>query len=177
MVIKKRQRRADRKRMQPQRQFRKLDRHRIEVDAVDHALQNDAADEVPVIKLFFRHRPVVFLSRAADLLAQPLNARGERGTIGLFGTRPGYEARHLGDRGQYLVREIIYQRHKEMAGAHCRIADPQSNEGLGWIVFYELAKPIGLRPAVARECLDPIGKGLLALSEEWPDGTAQDQTH
>ena len=61
MMVEKRKRGANCKGMQPQRHFRQFDSHRIEVHAVDTALQDHAADDIAVVELALGHWPIVFL--------------------------------------------------------------------------------------------------------------------
>ncbi len=103
MMVEKRQWRADRERVQPQRQFRQFDRHRVQIDAIDHPLQDDAADEVAIVELIVGHGPVILVGGAPDFRTQIFDPRHQWRAVGLGLIRPCDQGRRVADRGQHLV--------------------------------------------------------------------------
>src|SRR5487761_1652950 len=82
-VEKEGKRRADGESVQPQRNLRELDRHRILVDAVNASLEDHAAHKVAIVEMAFLDLPVVGARLSADALADRADPRDQRRLVGL----------------------------------------------------------------------------------------------
>jgi hypothetical protein len=78
VVVQKGERSANREGVQPKRQLGELDRHRVLVDAENHALEDHAPDDLPVVELLRVDGPAL----ARRLPFDPLSDGGDAGTQG-----------------------------------------------------------------------------------------------
>lgn len=110
-MIEERQRRANRKGVQPERNLGEFDRHRVLIDPVHASLQDETLDEVLVGQLLVRHGPAMRVGFSPDFrpdCGEPADQR--RNIVG-----PGDRFMRVPDRGHDLLGEIINQRDEKMA--------------------------------------------------------------
>ena len=134
MVIEKRQRRADRERVQPERELGQFHRHRILVDAVHDTLEDHASHQVPIIEQSDVDRPLAARCLLLDALAQLENFARDRRLIVREAGGVSLGA-GVGELFENAVRKVIDEADQKMSAAHCRIADTQSEDRLGRIGF------------------------------------------
>ena len=162
---------ADREGMEPEREFRQFHRHRIEVCAVDDALQHDAPHEVAVVEVLVAHLPAVGLRLGADMAAYGLDlGRKRRGILA-----PRHQRGGLLLRGEGFVGEPIDQRDQEVPGAHRGVEHTQGQEGFRRVEAPEIGEALFLRPGIGGEALGGLAEGGAALGEQRPDRAADDE--
>jgi hypothetical protein len=130
MVVEEGERGANREGVKPQGDLRQLHGHWILVDAVDAALQDHAADDVPILQVFPVDGPLVFLGLPNDFGPNTDNVTRERGLITRL--RPIDRGLRLRHGRQDAVSQPVDQTNEEMPRAHGRVANLQvENAGGG----------------------------------------------
>ena len=166
-MVEEAQRSAYSEAVQPQRQLGEFDRHRVLVDAVDDALEDDAADQALVVKLRGRYPPAVRLSPRENAGAHFLEVVEQRRAVTLN------RLRCFGNRVEHLARQIVDKADEEMSTAHRGVDDAQRQEGGGGVELLKPAVTIFGILLLARRIGDGIGKRLALIVEQRADGLAQ----
>ena len=98
VMVEEGERRAGGEGVQPERDLGQLDRHRVLVDAVHDALEDHAADEVPVVELRLVELPASLLGQAQNALANCGDALDQGRLVGMLVVGERHEARRGRDR-------------------------------------------------------------------------------
>ena len=136
-------------RVAAERHLGQLDRHRVLVDAVDHPLEDDAADDVAVVEVLLVEPPVVGLGVVEDLGADRVDAAGERRVVRLVLGHPAHLQLGGGHGFEHLVGQVVHQRHQEVAAAHRRVAHLEVEDAGGGVGAGQLVQALRLRPLLS----------------------------
>ena len=128
---------------------------------------------MPVVELLLVDRPVPFVSVGKDGVADRVYPLAKRRYI----VPPflGCIEFGLGHCGDHLVGHEVYQAHKEMAGAHCRVADLQIEKRGRRIEALELADLAMIGQVPLRQLCNLVSEGAFALFDKWFQGLGQDE--
>ncbi|MNE59816.1 hypothetical protein D3C80_1549340 [compost metagenome] len=105
--------------MQPQRDLRQFDGHRVLVHAIDAAFQHHATDDVPVVQLLLVDRPLRGPGVLQDRGANVLDLVGQRRDVADVHAQSGDLRHGVED----VVGQGVDQADKEVSRTHGRIAD------------------------------------------------------
>lgn len=123
MVVEERKWCAHGEGVKPQGKFGEFHGHRILIDAIDHPLEDDSADDLTVVELSFVDNPAMFVGLFQNSFPDAGKACGQRRFEGMIFVRPGYALCRLRHGFKNAVRKVIDERNKEMPASHRGIAN------------------------------------------------------
>ncbi|MGI8705432.1 MAG: hypothetical protein ACR2JJ_06520 [Sphingomicrobium sp.] len=160
MVVEEGQRSADGKGVEPERKLRQLDRHRVLVNAVNDAFEDDPAHQVARLQTANRQRPPVPVPLFLDVSGNGFEACAEgRGVAVAAGFR-------ICHRLQDLVRQPVDEADEEVTRTHRRIADGKVEHSAGRVVRRQC-----LSVRILRQVME-VGQPFF---DQWSDRAADDQ--